>query len=217
MKKVVFIALLIVVGIILSTNLIDKIQYRNLSEKEKQIYDLIEEQKVINANYVEDIEKDIVKLIPIDLENPVLANGDVLDIKFVGEVGSGEEVSVNVEFGIVSFERGLGICDDFKIYTISESEEILYILFTSSMENDDDYMTTIFNYDPNKGNVFGMIDHVGSALYYDNKDNIIFWSYGLKAKGFREDIPLELKYHYNISQEVRRKIIDEEILDILKL
>ncbi len=156
-----------------------------------------------------------MKLKQIDINDPILPNGEMLDVHFDNTLGSGQIVTVNIKYGISEYESTLGSCNDFKIQTITNGNEVIYLLFSHLNEESKKYNTTICSYDVNVTDVFGVFTHIESSLYYDNEDNIIFYSNGLKADEKRNGKSVELKYHYNISNMLSREIKDERILNIL--
>lgn len=214
-KRIAFTVLLIMIGVLISTNSIDIIRYQFFNEQQKELYDLEKEQQRIHDNYIENISADIVKIPSIDINNPVLPNGEMLEISFDGNLGIDEEVEVNIEYGITEFIGTLKSCDEFRIYAVSKESEVMYLIFSSKEKGSNKSEATICSYDVNETDVFGMFRHVGSSLYYDNADNILFSSNGLKADENRNGTSVVLKYHYNISNMLSREIYNEKILNIL--
>jgi len=214
-KRIAFTVLLIMIVVLISTNSIDIIRYQFFNEQQKELYDLVKERERIHDNYIENISVDIVKIPLIDINNPILPNGEMLEVSFEGSLGIDEEVKVNIEYGITEYTSTLKSCEEFKIYAVSKESEVMYLIFSSRDKGSNKNKATICSYDVNVTDVFGMFRHVGSSLYYDNTDNIIFSSNGLKADENRNGTSIELKYHYNISKMLSREINNEKILNKL--
>ena len=214
-KKIVFTLLLLVTILFISTNFIEKLQYQLLNEQGKELFDLVKEREKISKNYDENISENIIKIPLIDIHNPVLSNGEKLKVSFDGNIGIDEKVNVKVKFDIGCFTTTLNNCEEFKIHAVSEENEVVYLIFSSREQGSNKYNATICSYDVNKSQAFGCFSYIGNSIYYDNRDNIIFSSNGLKADERRNGTLVELKYHYNISNMLSKEIHNQKILNKL--
>jgi hypothetical protein len=175
----------------------------------------MKEREEISMNFVEDIGDQIVKLLPIDMNNPILPDGKKLDIRVNGELDKDSKITIDIYFDSSSFTTDLEDCDDYIIQAAMENNQVKYLVLSSSKNGSSEYNAIIWSYSNKLENVLGFFNHEGSSLYYDNNGNIIFHLSGINSNISKANRPIELKYFYNIDNMLIREIRDEKVLELL--